>query len=98
MSVLGDALTKLTLFPNGVGQGVVAIIGGVAGDLTVTGIKTTDTLLAVQSIAFNAGVPSAVVGLLDEFTISADDTINNDDGTTTANMIVLVTVAAGLPR
>ena len=99
MSVLSDALTKLTLFPNGVGQGVTAIIGGTAGDHTVTGIKTTDKLLAVQAIAFSGGTyPSAVTGLLDEFTISADDTINNDDGTNTTNMLVLITIAAGLPR
>ena len=98
MSVLGDTLTKLTLFPNGVGQGVVAIIGGVAGDHTVTGIKTTDKLLAVQAVTFAAGLPTAVTGLLSEFTISADDTINNDDGTSTATQLVLVTIAAGLPR
>ncbi len=97
MSVL-STLSNLTLFPNGVGQGVTALIGGAAGDHTITGIKTTDTLIAVQAIAFTAGVPTAVTGLLSEFTISADDTINNTGGTSTANMILLVTVAAGLPR
>lgn len=97
MSIL-STLSNLSLFPNGVAQGVTALIGGTAGDHTVTGIKTTDKLLAVQAIAFTAGVPTSVTGLLSEFSISDDDTINNDDGTDTSNMILLVTVAAGLPR
>lgn len=96
MSVLGS-LSELTFFPNGIGQGVTFIVGGAAGDHTVTGIKTTDKLLAVQAVTFAAGVPSAVTGLLSEFTISADDTINNTGGTNTADTLLAVTVAAG-PR
>lgn len=92
MSVLAST-GELTLFPGGVGQGVVFIVGGAAGDHTVTGIKTTDKLLAVQAITFAAGVPSAVDGLLSEFTISADDTINNTGGTATTNKLLAITVA-----
>ena len=95
--ILGT-VSKLTYFPNGVAQGVIAVIGGAAGDITVTGIKTTDTLLAVEAITFTAGVPTAVQGLTSEFTITADDTINNTGGTSTVGMLLLVTVALGTPR
>lgn len=92
------SISGMTLFPNGIGQGITFIIGGAAGDHTVTGIKTTDKLLAVQAIGFAAGVPNSVTGLLSEFTISADDTINNTGGTSTANKILAITVAVGPGR
>jgi hypothetical protein len=95
--ILGT-ISKLTYFPNGLAQGTIAVIGAAAGDITVTGIKTTDTLLAVEAITFGGGLPTAVQGLTSEFTISADDTINNTGGTATTNMLVLVTVALGKPR
>jgi hypothetical protein len=60
------------------------IAGGVAGDLTVTGIKTTDQLKAVVVIS------EAGANLVGEFTITADDTINNVGGTSTATKTVLV--------
>lgn len=98
MSNILGTISRLTYFPNGVAQGVIAIIGGAAGDHTVTGIKTTDTLLGVQAITFITGVPVDVTELLSEFTITADNTINNTGGTDTTEMLVLVHVAAGTPR
>lgn len=60
------------------------IAGGAAGNLTVTGIKTTDTLKIVQNVA------AAGPNLASEFTIATLDTINNDGGTDTTGMTLLV--------
>lgn len=59
------------------------ISGGGTGDLTVTGISTEDELKAVLDL----GAPA---DLTDEFTISADDTINNDGGSSSSGNSVLV--------
>lgn len=58
--------------------------GAAAGDVTVTGIKPDDELVAVINLADAAD-------LTDEFTITADDTINNAGGTSTATDNLLVT-------
>lgn len=68
----------------------VSIVGGAAGNLTVTGIRTTHTLLAVVKIV-DAG--QAFTDLTSEFTITASDTINNTSGTTTAASHVIVVFA-----
>lgn len=89
----------LTYFPNGVAQITTFIAGGAAGDHTVANIETTDMLLAVQAIEFDTdGDIVGVTGLLDEFTISDDDTINNDGGTDTTDLLLAITVAAGRKR
>jgi len=62
------------------------IAGGSAGDHTVTGIATTDTLVSV--IHNTAGTLADLTG---EFTISAADTINNVGGTDTSSDQLLVT-------
>ena len=62
----------------------VAIVGGAAGDLTVTGITTADRLVSVINLTDG-------VDLTSEFTISADDTINNTGGTSSAADQVQVT-------
>lgn len=79
------------------------IDGGAAGDLTVTGISTSDILVGVHGVAFaiNAGTPAddspidlggASVGdLTSEFSISAADTINNTGGTATSANILFLT-------
>jgi len=86
--------TNLTHFPNGVSQFMFAAIPGIAGDLTCTGVRlATDRLLMVLAITHTNGVASAAADLTAEFTISADDQINNTGGTATSNNIVLVTVA-----
>jgi len=63
---------------------VATIAGGAAGNLTVTGIKPTDTLMAVVKVSAAGG------NLASEFTISALNTINNSGGTSTAGATVLV--------
>ncbi len=65
----------------------VLIAGGAAGNLTVTGIKTTHKLIAVLKIV-DAG--QAFSDLTSEFTITAADTINNTSGTSTASSHVVV--------
>lgn len=89
----------LTYFPNGVAQITTFVKGGAAGDHTVSNIETTDMLLAVQAIKWDAdGDVESVTGLLDEFSITDDDTINNDGGTDTSDMLLAVTVAGGRKR
>ncbi len=61
------------------------IAGSTAGAHTVTGIATTDTLVAV--IHNTAG---ALVDLTGEFTISGADTIDNTSGTDTSSDQLLV--------
>lgn len=61
-----------------------SVAGAVAGNLTVTGIRKGDKLISVQPV----GVAAA--NLASEFTITADDTINNTGGTSTAAQFVLV--------
>jgi hypothetical protein len=63
------------------------VAGGAAGNLTVTGIKTSNRLLLVAKIV-DAG--QAYTDLTSEFTISAANTINNTGGTTTASSHVVV--------
>lgn len=86
--------TNLTSFPNGVNQFMFCAIPGTAGNLTCTGvIKARDRLVQVLAITHTNGIPSAVADLTSEFTISANDQINNTGGTSTANNLVLVVVA-----
>lgn len=85
--------TNVTRFPGGVGQFTFAAVGATAGDLTVAGVGASDRLLLVESIAFTAGVPTAVADLTSEFSVKAANTLNNTGGTSSADMIVLVTVA-----
>jgi hypothetical protein len=67
--------------------------GGVAGNFTITGIRTQDLLLSVLAFSFPASV-GAVIGvngdLTAEFTITAANTINNTGGTSSANGMLLV--------
>lgn len=58
------------------------IAGGAAGNLTVTGIVVGDVLKSVQR------VDAAGANLVDEFTISAADTINNTGGTNTTGFVL----------
>lgn len=60
------------------------IAGNVAGNLTVTGILLGDKIIGVVNVA------AAGANLVDEFTIPAVDTINNDQGTNTTGMLLLV--------
>lgn len=60
------------------------IAGDVAGDLTVTGIAVGDVLKTVVDVS------AAGANLVDEFTITAANTINNTGETDTTGMILLV--------
>lgn len=58
--------------------------GDAAGALVVTGITTSDRLIAVIDVA------AAGANLASEFTISDDDEIDNTGGTDTTSMVLLV--------
>ena len=83
--IVNDVIDYLT---TGVGGPMtqVLVAGAVAGDVTVTGIATTDTIVSV--IHNTAG---ALADLTSEFTIDSADTINNDGGTATDSDDLLVT-------
>ena len=86
---------KVTWFPSGVNQGTMMFIGDTAGDHTLTGVNTDDQIARVEAIEFAVGVPSAIHDLTSEFSITDDDTLNNDGGTDTSDMIVVVTLVFG---
>lgn len=74
------------------GKGVID--GGSPGDLTVTGIATTNTLFLVLEFAFTTGSVTGVVDLTAEFTITGANTINNTGGTdTTGNRLLVLWIA-----
>ena len=85
--------TLITRFPGGVGQFTFFAVGGAAGDLTATGVKSTDKLLLVQALVLDTGAPNAVSDLTSEFSITANNTVNNSGGTATTGAFVAVTVA-----
>lgn len=64
-----------------------AIDGGAAGDHTVPGIHTDAVLVAVLDFVNAAAGPPVndILSLVSEFTITADDTINNTGGTDTTD-------------
>ncbi len=66
------------------------IAGAAAGDFTVTGIKTTDTLNMVLQFVGAATTMTTVADLTSEFTISASNTINNTAGTPSTGDKLLV--------
>ena len=59
--------------------------GAVAGNQTVTGIKVDDRLVLVQDLT------NGNTDITSEFSITADNTINNTGGTSSAGHSVLVT-------
>lgn len=63
------------------------IAGAAAGDHTVTGIKTTDKLVAVVHVD---DTTHASTDTTSEYTISAADTINNTGGTSSVGAHVVV--------
>lgn len=81
--IAADAVTKAKIGEQLVKVALIA--GGSAGNHTVTGIATADTLISV--IHNTAG---ALVDLTSEFTISAANTINNAAGTDTSSDQLLV--------
>lgn len=67
------------------------LAGGNPGDYTLTGIAEDDALRSVIAVSYDVdGDFAAADDLTDEFSISADDTINNVGGTTVADNAVFV--------
>lgn len=62
-----------------------AIAGGAAGDHTVAGIAPEDQLVSVLHLSGDGTNLQGADELVDEFTITAADTINNAGGTATTN-------------
>ncbi len=69
------------------------IAGGAAGNLTVTGIKTTDSLRLVLYFIGAGTAVTDVSNLTSEFTISATNTINNTGGTASTGKLLVVWVS-----
>lgn len=67
------------------------VAGGAAGNITVTGVKQGDILKSVQR------VDAAGANLAGEFSITADNTINNTGGTNTTGFTLLVIWIASHP-
>lgn len=65
--------------------------GAAAGNVTVTGVAATDTLLFVGVFTTKASIAS-FADLTSEFTIASANTLNNTGGTSTANNQLLVIV------
>lgn len=70
-------------------QAVVA--GAAAGNITVTGIKTRDTLVSVLRAVGGGTDVTDVTNLTSEFSITASNTINNTGGTATTGSKLVVT-------
>ena len=86
--------TKLTRFPNGIAQYTFVAVPGAAGSLTCTGVSLLkDRILHVMKVAHTSGVPTGASDLTSEFSITADNTIDNTSGTSTSNALLFVTVA-----
>lgn len=67
--------------------------GAVAGNVTVNGIKVGDTIRSVSVVGLTEGTPNTFSGIADltaEFKVTADNTINNTGGTSTAGKLVVV--------
>jgi len=70
-----------------------AVAGGVAGNITVTGISGQRSRIAGvighDPAGGGAGI-SSIVALGSEFSVTADNTINNTGGTNTTGMVLYV--------
>ena len=70
---------------------MLAVAGGAAGDISVAGIKVHDTLIGVARLDRDATAANINLTTLNaEFTVTADDTINNTGGTNTTGDALLV--------
>lgn len=73
------------------------VLGAAAGNLTVNGIKQGDRLISVEVLDFTLaeGTPNtrtwtAPVDITAEFKVTADNTINNTGGTSSAGKLVTI--------
>ena len=74
------------------------IVGGVAGNHTVTGLKANDRLLSVLQFEKTAANITDLVDLTAEFSITADDTINNTTTDTSTDALLIIYVETGAGR
>ena len=70
----------------------IAVAGAVAGNVTITGIRVGDNLKSVRGFLLVEAAPPTitVLDLTSEFSITANDTINNAGGTSSATGILFV--------
>jgi len=68
------------------------VAGAAAGNITVTGVATTDVLLTVLK---QDGTSGLFTDLTSEFSVTATNTINNTAGTNTTGHFLLVVYQAG---
>jgi len=69
----------------------LTVVGGAAGNLTVAGILTTDTLKSVVSIDDTTHAATDLMTGANPMTITATNTINNTGGTASTGGHVVVT-------
>lgn len=86
-----DQLSKDTLKGRAINelqslQAIVVAGGGAGADLTATGLKVADSTLAAV-LRYVAGVPTA--NLLDEASVTADNTLVCATTNTTGNVLVV---------
>jgi len=86
--VASDAAIAHTKLGTGMVKATV-IAGGAAGDHTVTGISTSDSLVAVLYDDL-ADAGESLTDITSEFSITAADTINNAGGTDTTGGALIV--------
>jgi len=83
---------QITRFPGGVGQYTFFGLGGAAGNITVPGVLASDKLLFVAALSIST-TPTSVADLTNQFRVTANNTVNNTGGSSTAGSFVAVTVA-----
>lgn len=86
--ITGGKVIEGAIPRNAIRQTIIA--GGAAGNHTVTGIKTRDTLVSVLHVDFTDASETGA-NRTAEFTITADNTINNTGGTATTGGFLVVT-------
>lgn len=70
------------------------VAGAAAGNITVAGIKLGDRIIEVSGFGLTEAAPNTFSGIVDltsEFTVTADNTINNTGGTSSAAKILHIT-------
>lgn len=85
---VGSAGTVSVNRGTGSGFTKTVVAGGAAGNITVTGIATTNKLAGVTAVK---DLDQSVLDLTAEFTITAANTINNTGGTATTGYHLVVT-------
>lgn len=86
--ISGGKVIEGAVSRNSIRQTIVG--GGAAGNHTVTGIKTRDTLVSVLHVDMTDASETGA-NRTAEFTITADNTINNTGGTATTGGFLVVT-------